>query len=139
MQQILKTIATGKVNLRQFEGQTLKVAKVQQAFQGVLTLEEVKAVHKFLRDQSEDAANPENDDYMEMDDLISAVMVGHKTAPAGTRGEAAELRQRLKRALREKDDDCEFFNAKIRQLKRQLKDAQLEKTEMDEAVKKAEA
>jgi len=39
-------------------------------------------VHKFLRDQSDDSAKPGNDDYMEMDELISAVMVGHKTAPA---------------------------------------------------------
>jgi hypothetical protein len=58
------------------------VGKVHQAFQGLLSIEEVKAVHKFLRDQSDDSAKPENDDYMEMDELISAVMVGHKTAPA---------------------------------------------------------
>jgi hypothetical protein len=60
-----------------------------------------------------------------MDELISAVMVGHKTAPESrdSQTEVAELRQKLKRILRERDDDCEFFNAKIRQLKRQLRDA----------------
>jgi hypothetical protein len=47
---------------------------------GLLSIEEVKAVAKFLRDQSDDA-KPDNDDYIEMDELISAVMVGHKTAP----------------------------------------------------------
>lgn len=41
--------------------------------------------------------------------------------------------------MREKDDDCEFFNAKIRQLKRQLKDAQLEKAELEEAVQKLDS
>ena len=60
-----------------------------------------------------------------MDELISAVMVGNKTAPESrdSQTEVAELRQKLKRILRERDDDCEFFNAKIRQLKRQLRDA----------------
>jgi hypothetical protein len=60
-----------------------------------------------------------------MDELISAVMVGHKTASESrdSQTEVAELRQKLKRILRERDDDCEFFNAKIRQLKRQLRDA----------------
>jgi hypothetical protein len=84
-----------------------------------LTIDEVRAVAKFLRDQSDDA-KPENDDYIEMDELISAVMVGHKTAPENrdSHSEVAELRQKLRRILREKDDDCEFFNAKIRQLKR---------------------
>ena len=55
-----------------------------------------------------------------MDELISAVMVGHKTARENrdSHSEVAELRQKLRRILREKDDDCEFFNAKIRQLKR---------------------
>ena len=51
-------------------------------------------------------------------------MVGNKTAPESrdSQTEIAELRQKLKRILRERDDDCEFFNAKIRQLKRQLRD-----------------
>ena len=82
-----------------------------------------------------------------MDDLISAVMIGHKSKldkefelrRVEHPSETDELRRKLARILREKDDDCEFFNAKIRQLKRQLKDATGEKAELEEAVQKLEA
>lgn len=82
-----------------------------------------------------------------MDDLISAVMIGHKSKldkefelrRVENPSETDELRRKLARILREKDDDCEFFNAKIRQLKRQLKDATSEKAELEEAVQKLEA
>ena len=38
--------------------------------------------------------------------------------------------------MREKDDDAEFYASKIRQLKRQLTDATLEKGELSEQVNK---
>lgn len=75
-----------------------------------------------------------------MDDLINAVLIGHKSKLEPTDGnEMEELRRKLKRVLRERDDDCEFYNAKIRQLKRQLKDAAGEKSELEEAISKLEA
>lgn len=89
-----------------------------------------------------DKAVEGSDDYIDMDELISAVMIGHKSKldkefeirRADQPSETDELRRKLARIIREKDDDCEFFNAKIRQLKRQLKDATGEKTELEEAV-----
>lgn len=40
------------------------------------------------------------------------------------------MQRKLGRILREKDDDAEFFSSKIRQLKRNLKEATLEKGEL---------
>jgi predicted nucleic acid-binding Zn-ribbon protein len=114
----------------------------------VVSLDEIKSVQAFLRSQSEDAAKVEgSEDYMDMDELLNAVLIGHKSKldkefelrPVDTPSEVAELRRKLQRILREKDDDSEFFNAKIRQLKRQLKDAESEKAELEEAVQKADA
>lgn len=59
---------------------------------------------------------------MDMDELINAVLIGHKSKldkefeirPVDTPSEVAELRRKLQRVIREKDDDVEFFNAKIR-------------------------
>ena len=89
----------------------------------------------------------DSDDYMDMDELISAVLIGHKSKldkefeirPVETPSEVEEIRRKLKRVLREKDDDVEFYNAKIRQLKRQLKDAAGEKAELEENIQKLEA
>ena len=50
--------------------------------------------------------------------------------------EVESLQKKIRRVLREKDDDAEFFSSKIRQLKRQLKDAMLEKGELAEQVEK---
>ena len=44
----------------------------------------------------------------------------------------------MARVIREKDDDAEFFSSKIRQLKRSLKDANLEKAELQEQVERLE-
>ena len=44
----------------------------------------------------------------------------------------------MARVIREKDDDAEFFSSKIRQLKRSLKDANLEKSELQEQVERLE-
>ena len=46
--------------------------------------------------------------------------------------ELESLQRKLGRILREKDDDAEFFSSKIRQLKRQLKESNLEKGEQQE-------
>ncbi len=46
--------------------------------------------------------------------------------------ELDSLQRKLARVLREKDDDAEFYSSKIRQLKRSLKDATLEKGELQE-------
>ena len=52
--------------------------------------------------------------------------------------EIEAMQRKVKRILREKDDDAEFFSSKIRQLKRQLKDAMLEKGELAEQVERLE-
>ena len=83
-----------------------------------------------------------------MDDLIEAVQLKHEieTKPAGmiqpqsfgapvitaSGAELESLQRKLGRILREKDDDAEFFSSKIRQLKRQLKESNLEKGEQQE-------
>ena len=46
--------------------------------------------------------------------------------------ELESLQRKIGRILREKDDDAEFFSSKIRQLKRSLKEATLERGEMAE-------
>ena len=46
--------------------------------------------------------------------------------------ELDSLQRKIARILREKDDDAEFYGSKIRQLKRSLKDANLEKDELQE-------
>ena len=40
------------------------------------------------------------------------------------------MQRKVARILREKDDDAEFFSSKIRQLKRNLKEANEEKAEL---------
>lgn len=107
--------------------------KLHQAFQGVLSVPELKQIQNFLASQRnpDDAEIDGQDDYIDMDDLINAALIGHKqgqdknydTRRIETPHDEEELRRKVKRILREKDDDCEFYNAKIRQLKRQLKDA----------------
>lgn len=82
-----------------------------------------------------------------MDDLIEAVQLKHDLDERqpnqqqsfgmvqGTSASAAELdslQRKIGRILREKDDDAEFFSSKIRQLKRNLKEANLEKGELEE-------
>lgn len=82
-----------------------------------------------------------------MDDLIEAVQLKHEIetkpgmiqpqsfgAPVITASgaELESLQRKLGRILREKDDDAEFFSSKIRQLKRQLKESNLEKGEQQE-------
>ena len=44
--------------------------------------------------------------------------------------ELDSLQRKIARILREKDDDAEFYSSKIRQLKRNLKEATLEKGEL---------
>lgn len=88
-----------------------------------------------------------------MDDLIEAVQLKHEIeakpgmvqpqsfgAPVITASgaELESLQRKLGRILREKDDDAEFFSSKIRQLKRQLKEANLEKGEQQEQIDRLE-
>lgn len=93
-----------------------------------------------------------------MDDLIEAVQFKHEIevrdaaivnsnqmqfagqAPVVTASgaELDSLQRKIARILREKDDDAEFFSSKIRQLKRSLKDANLEKGELQEQVERLE-
>ena len=58
-----------------------------------------------------------------MDELIDAVKIRCEVAEPDRRrddspGEVAALQRKIKRLLREKDDDTDFYNGKIRQLKR---------------------
>ena len=48
------------------------------------------------------------------------------------------MQRKIARVLREKDDDAEFYSSKIRQLKRSLKEANLERGELHEQVEKLE-
>ena len=91
-----------------------------------------------------------------MDDLIEAMQLKHdlddRAAPIDAQhpqsfgapiitasgAEIESLQRKIARILREKDDDAEFFSAKIRQLKRQLKEATLEKGELEEQVERLE-
>jgi len=52
--------------------------------------------------------------------------------------ELESLQRKVARILREKDDDSEFFSSKIRQLKRHLKEAHLERDELSEQVERLE-
>ena len=58
---------------------------------------------------------------------------------SATGAELESLQRKIARILREKDDDAEFFSSKIRQLKRNLKEASLEKGELQEQVDRLEA
>lgn len=94
-------------------------------------------------------------DFIDMDDLTEAIELKHNldtTPPAqqhsfggGNQGaygpssaELESMQRKLGRVLREKDDDAEFFSSKIRQLKRSLKEANLERCELTEQVEKLE-
>ena len=62
-------------------------------------------------------------DYVDMDELIDAVKIRCEVAEPDRRrgdspGEVEALQRKIKRLLREKDDDTDFYNGKIRQLKR---------------------
>ena len=88
-----------------------------------------------------------------MDDLINAIKLKHdldNTPPktvidrypgscAASAEELESLQRKIGRILREKDDDAEFYSSKIRQLKRSLKEADLERGELQEQVEKLSA
>ena len=95
-------------------------------------------------------------DFIDMDDLIEAIQFKHNldTQPpvhphsfggaanhasfGASDAELESLQRKLGRVLREKDDDAEFFSSKIRQLKRSLKEANLERSELQEQVERLE-
>ena len=52
--------------------------------------------------------------------------------------ELESMQRKIGRVLREKDDDAEFFSSKIRQLKRSLKESNLERGELLEQVERLE-
>ena len=75
--QILRTLSG--LNLQSYQGKILKTPQVHQAFQGLLTIDEIKALRQFLSSQK--AQDIEDDiavvdsasDYMDMDDMIEAI------------------------------------------------------------------
>ena len=81
-----------------------------------------------------------------MDDLIEAIQLKHNldnTPPmtgnnqqhyGPSSAELESLQRKIGRILREKDDDAEFYGSKIRQLKRSLKEADMERGELQEQV-----
>lgn len=85
-----------------------------------------------------------------MDDLIEAVQLKHtldsQQGPThqnypvigASAVELESLQRKIGRVLREKDDDAEFYSSKIRQLKRSLKEANLERAELQEQIDKLE-
>lgn len=146
-----------KISLREFVGRHLKTAQVYQAFQGALSLDEIKTIKQFMSAQRQNRAGPDDtaeidmgSDFIDMDDLIEAIELKHNldTRPAqehsfgGNNGpssaELESMQRKIGRILREKDDDAEFFSSKIRQLKRSLKEANLERCELTEQVEKLE-
>ena len=128
-----------------------------------MTVEEIKAIREFIAtkkrgttiDPDEDATEmlQGGGDFIDMDDLIEAIQLKHdldNTPPktvinqypgscAASGAELESLQRKIGRILREKDDDAEFFSAKIRQLKRSLKEADLERGELQEQVEKLTA
>ena len=149
------------LNLRQFVGRHLKTPQLYQACQGALTIDEIKVLREFLSTKkqqlvdADDAAEADiGSDFIDMDDLIEAVQLKYEIeakpgmmiqpqsfgAPVITASgaELESLQRKLGRILREKDDDAEFFSSKIRQLKRQLKEANLEKGEQQEQIDRLE-
>ena len=130
-------------------------------------MNELKQVKQFLDSKNVDGAEAEySPDVIDMQDLIEAVSHKHQLERQGDSGseidqgeapgrrggapdfygkrrtespsEVESMQKKIKRILREKDDDAEFFSSKIRQLKRQLKDAMLEKGELAEQVERLE-
>ena len=130
-------------------------------------MDELKQVKEFLDTKNVDGAGAESPDKIDMDELIEEVTHKHQMdryggdsaseldqgeMPGKQRGapdfygkgrsespsEIDAMQRKVKRILREKDDDAEFFSSKIRQLKRQLKDAMLEKGELAEQVERLE-
>ena len=109
-------------------------------------LKQVKEFLDTKKEDADVAEIEHNPDFIDMDDLIDAVKLKHNMekqgdsgsemdqgeAPArrggahdfyGKRrddspGEIEAMQRKVKRILREKDDDAEFFSSKIRQLKR---------------------
>lgn len=126
------------VNLRHLAGRHLKAAKLYQAFQGALTVGEIKSIAEFLSmkkqsrmDADDEAVVESGSDFIDIDDLIEAIQMkhdldsqppiqqsfGHQEQPGVNSASAAELeslQRKIGRILREKDDDAEFFSSKIR-------------------------
>ena len=116
------------MNLSQFAGKHLKVAQLYQALFGLVTLEEVKAIKLFMAEErraSDDAVDDlaSHPDYIDMDDLIDMVRLKSQLMSGGaaagshsgaTSAEVDSLNRKLARVIREKDDDAEFFSAKVR-------------------------
>ena len=152
------------MNLRQFVGRHLKTPQIYQAFQGMLSIDEIKSLKQFLStqkgqgnkgatsidvDDEAEVIDLGNSDFIDMDDLIEAVQFKHEfdatnavspqvmmhpgaAVMTASAAELDSLQRKIARILREKDDDAEFYGSKIRQLKRSLKDANLEKDELQE-------
>jgi len=101
-------------------------------------IEAVKHKHNMERQAAEDSemeqrSAPSNSKQRPQHDFY-----GQQRNDPMLEGEIEAIQKKMKRLLREKDDDAEFFSSKIRQLKRQLKDANLEKGELTEQVERLE-
>jgi len=78
----MKKLVSSGINLRKFQGQTLRLNKVYQVLDAALTVQEVKILqNSFLSKNAgaEDEAVMADGDYMDMDDLISALSVFQKS------------------------------------------------------------
>lgn len=83
------------LNLRQFAGQHLKTAKLYQAFQGSLSLEEIKTLQNFIdapkqarsMDPDDVASADVGGDFVDMDELIEAIRLKHDLEMQPTKGQ----------------------------------------------------
>ena len=81
------------MNLRQFVGRHLKTPQIYQAFQGMLSIDEIKSLKQFLStqkgqgnkgatsidvDDEAEVIDLGNSDFIDMDDLIEAVQFKHE-------------------------------------------------------------
>ena len=135
-----------KINFREYVGKHLKTAQVHQACMGLVTPEEIRSINQYLTQKNKEDGVAEvqhGRDIIDMDDLIDAIQRKHdfdatkkqsfgvvQNIDNSTGIEIEAMQRKIARILREKDDDAEFFSSKIRQLKRNLKEANEEKAEL---------
>ena len=120
----------------------MQISKLYMNLQSLVSLDEIKQIKAFLDTKSEDGAGAvTHPDMIDMDDLIDLVKHKHQAERMNDSGsemdmadkpgkravpdfygrarddspsEVESLQKKIRRVLREKDDDAEFFSSKIR-------------------------
>ena len=127
-------------------GSNVSPAQLAGLLRGACTTAELQQVALYVQDQREGAIEINDHPSIDMEELIDHVQGSPSASPPQAAAKMqsvpdsdyADLRRELQRLRREKEDDEEFLNTKIRQLKRQCTQAIQDKEEQEAYARELE-